>query len=226
MKKSPITYTLPQVLTDPTSTTSEQYRTVTTNISFLMQDDGLKTLIITSPDAGAGKSTTLANIATSLASQGKKVLCVDTDLRKPTLHKHFQLENRFGVTNHLVQGTALESCLQTVSKIPNLTVMTAGAIPPNPYELINSKGMIQLIHTLKQNYDIVLFDTPPTLAVGDAKSLSTQTDAVALIARFNQTKKADIDLSYQELKQVKANIIGTVLNGMPKSQHTGYYYGL
>lgn len=224
------TTALPQVITNKTSSASEQYRTLATNLSFLARDQQLKSILFTSPEGGAGKSTTVANVASVLALQGLQVLCIDMDLRKPTIHKHFQLPNRFGVTNHIVSEVPFEDCIQNVADIDNLSVMTSGAIPPNPSEIINSKGMFAFIESLttgdlSNNFDIILVDAPPILVVGDAKSLATQIQAVVLVTRLNQTRKAEILMSHQELTKVKANVLGVVLNCTHKSQHN-YYYGL
>lgn len=220
------TTTIPEVVSHPTSTPSEQYRTIATNLDFMMKDKNLKTVIITSPEAGAGKTTSLVNIATILSQNGKSVLFIDCDLRKPTAHKRFNLPNTKGLVNIIVEDAKQSECIQSIDALSGLSILTCGPIPPNPSEIINSQGMKNFINNIRKSisYDVILIDTPPALAVNDAKSLSTLTDGVIIVSRYNQTKKMDIKATADELNKVDANILGVIINDLPKTEHD-YYYG-
>lgn len=219
--------TIPEVIAHPTSTASEQYRTIATNLDFIIKDKKLKSIILTSPEAGAGKTTTLVNIATILSQNGKSVLVIDCDLRKPTAHRRFNLPNNKGLVNVIVNDYKLTDCVQKIEALNGLSVLTCGPIPPNPSEIINSLGMKKLMTSISANkskYDVILIDTPPALVVNDAKSISTLTDGVIIVSRHNQTRKADISATVRELNQTHANILGVVINDLPKTEHD-YYYG-
>lgn len=224
-EKNKIT-TIPEVVSHPTSTASEQYRTIATNLDFLMKDKRLKTIIITSPEAGAGKTTSLVNIATILSQSGKSVLVIDCDLRKPTVHKRFNLSNTKGLVNIIVNDDKQKECIQSIDALSGLSILTSGPIPPNPSEIINSQGMKKFINNVRKSslYDVILIDTPPALVVNDSKSLSTFTDGVIIVSRYNQTKKIDIQKTANELNKVDANVLGVIINDLPEAEHD-YYYG-
>lgn len=218
--------TIPEVVSHPTSTPSEQYRTIATNLDFLMKDQQLKTVIITSPEAGAGKTTSLVNIATVLSQTGKSVLVIDCDLRKPTVHKRFNLPNAKGLVNIIVDDAQQKECIQSIDALSGLSIVTSGPIPPHPSEIIHSHGMKNFIKNVRESnlYDVILIDTPPALVVNDSKSLSTLTDGVIIVSRYNQTKKIDIQKTANELNKVNANVLGVIINDLPETEHD-YYYG-
>lgn len=228
MKKHKLATTTPEIIAHPRSAVSEQYRTLRANLQFLMNDKKLKTLMITSAEASAGKTTTMVNLATAFASQGTRVLYIDADLRKPTAHRRFGVTNSKGLVSCVVNQTDLQDVVQQLPDIENLDILTAGPIPPNPAECLNANAMNELLSKAKNNYDLVLVDAPPALVVGDAKVLASKTDlidGVIIVARQGQTKKADLKATKAAMAQVNAKLVGGVLNGTPKSTHN-YYYGV
>ncbi|MQW22579.1 MULTISPECIES: polysaccharide biosynthesis tyrosine autokinase [unclassified Lactococcus] len=209
---------------NPKSPISEQYRTIRTTIDFKMVDQGMKSFLVTSAEAAAGKSTTIANLAITFAQQGKRVLLIDADLRKPSVHMSFKIPNRSGLTNILTRQSTVEETLQGSPINENLAIITSGPIPPNPSELLSSAGMKNLIETMTQAFDIVLVDTPPLSAVTDAQIISGFVGGVVVVARAYQTKKESLAKTKKMLDQVQANIIGVVLHGVNTSDTAYYYY--
>ncbi|MGM9887166.1 MAG: polysaccharide biosynthesis tyrosine autokinase [Lactococcus sp.] len=209
---------------NPKSPISEQYRTIRTTIDFKMVDQGMKSFLVTSAEAAAGKSTTIANLAITFAQQGKRVLLIDADLRKPSVHMSFKIPNRSGLTNILTRQSTVEETLQGSPINENLAIITSGPIPPNPSELLSSAGMKNLIETMTQAFDIVLVDTPPLSAVTDAQIISGFVGGVVVVARAYQTKKESLAKTKKMLDQVQGNIIGVVLHGVNTSDTAYYYY--
>jgi len=209
---------------DPKSAVSEAYRTLRTNIQFMSPDKPIRSLLVSSAGPGDGKSTTVVNIAITFASLGKKTVLVDTDLRKPIIHKVFDFQRGPGLTHTLIEDIPLEDVIRH-TEVPNLDIITCGDIPPNPSELIGSHRFAELIEHLKSLYDIVLFDTPPVIAVTDATLLSKLTDAMVLVVRANGTDVRALTRTVELLKQVQANLIGVVLNGVNiTASYDSYYY--
>ncbi|RZT21367.1 capsular exopolysaccharide synthesis family protein [Fictibacillus sp. BK138] len=208
---------------NPKSPISEQYRTIRTNIQFASVDKEFKTLMITSSGPGEGKSTTAANLAVVLAQQGKKVLLIDGDLRKPTVHYTFNVSNIYGVTNVLTRQRSLKEAV-VATKIPDIDVLPSGPVPPNPSELINSNSMDQLIEEASSLYDYVLFDTPPIMAVTDGQLLANRVDGVILVISSGKTEVEAAIKSKELLLHANAKILGTVLNGKDVSNDNYYYY--
>ncbi|QPC47662.1 CpsD/CapB family tyrosine-protein kinase [Mangrovibacillus cuniculi] len=208
---------------DPKSPISEQYRTLRTNITFSEADHPFQTILATSAGPGEGKSTTIANTAIVFAQAGKKVLLVDADMRKPTVHYTFQLGNHIGLTNVLTKQTTLDLAIQT-SEVENLSVLTSGPVPPNPAELLGSNQFKELLETAKKHYDLILFDTPPVLAVADAAILGNVCDGIVLVIRSGQTEVEAAAKAKDLLEGAKAKIIGAVLNGRKASEQNYYYY--
>ncbi len=209
---------------NPQSPISEQYRTIRTTIDFKMADQGIKSFLVTSSEAAAGKSTTSANIAVAFAQQGKKVLLIDGDLRKPTINITFQVQNRVGLTNILMHQSSIEDAIQGTRLSENLTLITSGPIPPNPSELLASSAMKNLIDSVSDLFDVVLIDTPPLSAVTDAQILSSYVGGVVLVVRAYETKKESLAKTKKILEQVNANILGVVLHGVGSSESPSYYY--
>lgn len=226
MKKHKLITTIPEILAHPRSVVSEQYRTLRANLQFLMRDKGMKTLMVTSAEAGAGKTTTMVNLATAFASQGTKVLYIDGDLRKPTSHRRFGVTNSKGLTSCIVNELPLKDAIQTIDDVPNLGILTAGPIPPNPAECLNAHAMNNILKAAREVYDLIIIDAPPALVVGDAKVLASKTDlvdGVLIVSRYGQTKKTDLAETKAAMEQVNAKILGGVVNDTPKSKHNSYY---
>lgn len=207
---------------DPKSPISEQYRTIRTNIEFSSVDAEIQTLMITSPGPAEGKSTTAANLAVVFAQQAKKVLLVDTDLRKPTVHYTFNQNNTYGLTSVLSKQKALSDAVNLTDQ-PYLSVLTSGPIPPNPAELLGSKAMEQFLEEAKEEYDVVLFDTPPVLAVTDAQILANRCDGTLLVVYSGKTEMEEATKAKDLLTAAKGKLLGMVLNHK-KLQSSDYYY--
>ena len=211
-------------LVDPSSPISEQYRTIRTNIQFASSaDQQIKTLVVTSSGPGEGKSTTSANLAVIFAKSGQRVLLVDADMRKPTVHKTFNLLNNVGVSTVLSTSTNLaEAAQQTV--IDNLSILPSGPKPPNPSELLGSSRMNQVMAEAKKLYDIVIFDMPPVVAVTDAQIMASKADGTILVVRENVSRKEPLTKAKELLNMVQARVLGVVYNGAENNKDSGYYY--
>ncbi|MEC5423413.1 CpsD/CapB family tyrosine-protein kinase [Virgibacillus sp. C22-A2] len=207
----------------PRSPISEQYRTVRTNLQFSSVDKELKTMLVTSAGPSEGKSMTTANLAVVYAQQGKKILLVDADLRKPTVHYTFRMDNLKGLSNILVGEDFLQDVVAQ-SDTENLDVISCGPIPPNPSELLASKRMEQFIEDASQIYDIIIFDTPPILAVADAQIMANVCDGAILVVRSKQTEVEAAGKAVEALQSANAKILGTILNDRSKKEANYYYY--
>jgi len=203
------------------SIVSEQYRTIRTNINFSMPDEELKTILVTSANSGEGKSTSAANIAVVFAQEGKKVLLVDGDMRRPTMHYTFRTTNRSGLSNLLTRQWNTDDVVIKTG-VEGLDLITCGQIPPNPAELLGSKSMDILIKELKLKYDIIIFDAPPVLSVADAQILTNKCDGTILVINSGVTDKESAKKAKEVLQTSKANIIGTLLNNF-KIEKNHYY---
>ncbi len=210
-------------VTDTKSIVSEQFRTIRANITFSIPDQELKTILVTSSTPGEGKSTNAANLGVVFAQEGKKVLIIDGDMRKPTLHQTFKTFNNTGLSNVLAKKVSFDEGVQETF-IVGLYVMTSGPIPPNPAELLSSKAMDALILEAKKDYDIIIFDAPPLLSVSDAQILSNKCDGTLLIVDSGAVEKEVVRKATAILSTSKARILGVVLNKyvVPRNQH--YYY--
>ncbi|WP_308122689.1 CpsD/CapB family tyrosine-protein kinase [Priestia aryabhattai] len=207
----------------PKDPVAEQYRTIRTNIQFSGTDEEIKSLLLTSSGPSEGKSTTAANLAAVYAQQGLNMLLIDGDLRKPTAHYTFRLENHTGLTNVLTRQSQLGQAVQS-TEVPNLYVLTSGPIPPNPSELLASKQMGEVLAEMKERFDMIIFDTPPILAVADAQILANQVDASLLVVSSSKTEK-DAALKAKELlTQAKSKLLGAVLNNRKMEEGNYYYY--
>jgi capsular exopolysaccharide synthesis family protein len=208
-------------LKNPKSRTAEAFRTLRTNIQFSSLDTEIKCIVVTSSGSGEGKSTVMSNLAITMAESGKKVILIDCDLRKPSIHKKLGVTNSIGLTNMLVQGVKKEECIFKTS-VNNLFVLTSGPIPPNPAELLGTKKMLNLIENLKEEFELVLIDAPPVLAVTDAQILSTIADGVIFVASYGEAQKNALIDAKHLIDKVGGKIIGIVFNKVPENVH-GYY---
>lgn len=188
------------------SLVAEQYRTIRTNIEFSSVQTHLRSILVTSSVPGEGKSFSAANLAAVFAQQEKKVLLVDADLRKPTIHETYQLENVQGLTNVLVGNASLGETVQK-TLIDNLYVLTSGPTPPNPAELLSSKAMGELIQEMYSRYSLVIFDSPPLLAVADGQILANQTDGSVLVVLSGKTKMDTVQKAKDALQQDRKSVV-------------------
>jgi non-specific protein-tyrosine kinase len=210
-------------LTDPRSPISEAYRSLRTNLSFYSLDEPLRSLVVTSPAKAEGKSTTIANLAVTMAQSGRKTILVDCDLRRPSLHTLFELKIEPGLTNMVLEGNT-EPLLQETS-VDNLWLLASGPKPPNPADLLGSIKVDQVIKQLLGLADIVLFDAPPVIAVTDAAVLGAKVDGVLLVISAGQTRRDHAERAKELLEKAKVRIIGATLTNAPKDSSLGDYYG-
>jgi len=202
---------------------SEAYRTLRTNIQFSSVDRHIKTMVITSSGPGEGKSTIISNLAISMALTEKKVLLIDSDLRKPRIHCIFNTDNSCGLTTVLAEAMDYKDCI-VHTDIKGLDILTSGPIPPNPVELLGSNKMKKFLETIAEEYDIVLLDTPPVGVLTDGAVVSTKCDGVILVCAIGQTKIKDAVHSKEHLQKVNANILGAVMNKVPIDKTSFYKY--
>ena len=206
----------------PKSIAAEAYRTLRTNIQYSSFDKEYKTIVITSSEPGEGKSTTSGNLALAISQGESKVLLIDCDLRKPSLHKLFRISNNYGLSDLLLHKKTMEEV--AVKYNEGLTVVPAGKIPPNPSEMLGSRAMGTFLDEMKRHFDYIIIDTPPIGAVTDSQVLSTKVDGTILVVKAGKTKKDIVMNSINAIKKVNGNIIGTVLNGVEQKDNKYYYY--
>jgi non-specific protein-tyrosine kinase len=212
-------------LTNPRSPISEAYRALRTNIEFSSFEKHLRTLVVTSASPEEGKSTTLANLAVTMAQSGKKVILVDCDLRKPSQHSVFGLRNDRGLTSLMIPDADLAQPPLQATAQEGLQLLTAGPLPPNPSEMLGSRRMEEIIRALKELADVVIFDAPPIIAVTDAAVLATKVDGVLLVVSAGGTKRDHLQKAHALLKKVNAPLIGAVLNNVKFDNNLHKYYG-
>jgi capsular exopolysaccharide synthesis family protein len=206
----------------PKSMESEAYKTLRTGIQYSSFNKQLKTMLITSSEKEEGKSTVSGNLALSFAQNEKKVILIDCDLRRPSIHRKFKISNLVGLSEVLIGKISLEEAIQQYND--NLDILSSGKIPPNPSEMLSSNSMNNLIEKLKEKYDVVILDSAPLQAVTDAQILSTKVDGTILVVRAERTKKESIIEAKSRLDKVSANIIGTVLNAVENTREKYHYY--
>jgi len=213
-------------LEDPRSPIAEAYRTVRTGIQFAGIDKPLRTLVVTSAGPGEGKSTTAANLAIVMAQAGNKVVLIDADLRKPTQHKRWKVPNTVGLTGALLMDELSENLdyLLTPTQVENLWLLTSGQLPHNPSELLGSHKLKELTEFLLRDYDILIFDSPPALAVTDPVVLARNMDGVIVVVDSGSTREPALVHVLTEMEKVNANVIGIVLNRYRRGRSAGYYY--
>lgn len=211
----------------PRSGIAEQYRTIRTNLKFSFLDPNFKVLSVMSALPSEGKSTVSANLAVSWAEEDKKVLLIDVDLRRPTVHRTFNVSNKYGLSNVLTSSAKSVNISEMIdkTKIGGLSVLTSGPIPPNPAELLGSERLIQLLNFLKEKFDFIILDAPPVDTVTDSQIIGAVSDGVALvIPQGIATKDAEIQ-AVKLLRQAKANILGVIMNRFNAEETSSGYYG-
>jgi capsular exopolysaccharide synthesis family protein len=202
---------------------AEAYRVLRTNLLFSRKDDKLNTLAVISAGAGEGKSTTVFNLAAIFAQSGQRVLIVDSDLRRPTLHKMMRVTNNLGLTNYLLKQNTLEEVIQTTS-LPSLDFMASGKLPSSSLGILSSAQMKDLISELKQHYDFVIFDSPPVMGVSDASILASEVDMTIQVIQYRRYPQPMNIRAKQSIEKVGGNLVGIVLNNINMSQDESYYY--
>lgn len=208
---------------DPKSINAEQFRALRTNIQFAQLDSELKSLLVTSSIPAEGKSTVSSNLAYVVAQTEKRVLLVDADLRKPTVHRTFKLNNEQGLTTLLTNNDFKFNQVVQHSKELDLYFLPSGPIPPNPSEMLGSGKMNALMRELGQYFDLVIYDAPPLTAVADSQIIATKVDSVLLVTRYGYTRKEEVKQAKKSLDNVNAKLLGFVMNGQPVSDASGYY---
>ena len=202
---------------------AEAYRVLRANIEFGKKDPQANSITVVSAGAGEGKTTTLFNLAVVCAQNGDKVLCVDSDMRRPTLHKRFGLSNDVGLTDVLMNDVKVEDCIQTTN-VPNLYFLSSGKLPKIAIGILKSQKMRDLIQDLKMRYDLVLFDSPPIMGVSDASVLASEVDFAVLIIQYRKYPRAMPARAKQAVENVGGRLIGVVLNSIVMSHDESYYY--
>jgi len=211
-------------ISNPRSPISEAFRTLRTNLEFSSLDKPLRSMVVTSAAPEEGKSTMLANLAVALAQAGKKVILVDCDLRRPSLHQIFNAHATPGFTDMMRDDALMQKPPLQETAVPNLSLLASGTIPPNPAELVASRRMSEVITALQKQADMVLFDAPPVIAVTDAAVLSSKVDAVLLVVSAGKTKRDQAKKAKALLDKVNAHLIGTVLTNVKGEAALYQYY--
>jgi exopolysaccharide transport family protein len=207
----------------PKSVVTESYRSISTGILFSSADNPPQVIMVTSAIPLEGKTTSAANLASCMANAETRVLLVDCDMRRPKVHKFFDIDRNIGLSSILV-GTNDISDAIVASPVDGLDILPAGPIPPNPAEIVGSKKMVQLINTLKQKYGRIIIDSPPVSSVTDAVALAQTVNSVLLVIRAGETPRPVIENSMEQLQRVNANILGAILNGVDVSRGGYNYY--
>jgi len=205
----------------PHSISAESYKSIRTSLKYSYVDKTIKSIVITSSVPGEGKSTIAGNLALCLSESGNKVLIIDCDLRRPSLHKKFRISNLKGITDCLIDKDNLKESIQEFTS--DLSVISSGTIPPNPAEILGSKTFERFLKNIGSIYDYIILDTPPLLAVTDASILAGKADATIIVVKYGKTREKDINLAYKELKKVNANVVGSILNSCDMKRTDSYY---
>ena len=207
----------------PESKNAEAYRVLRTNLLFTRRQEKFNTIVIVSAGAGEGKSTTTINLATVFAQSGNRVLVVDSDLRRPTLHKLFKVPNNLGLTNFLLKQNSVLDVVQS-TPVHNLDFMPSGRLPNSAMGILGSTQMKEMIKELKERYDFIFFDSPPILGVSDASVLASEVDLVMQVIQYRRYPQPMTIRAKQMIEKVGGNFVGIVLNNINMSQDEGYYY--
>jgi non-specific protein-tyrosine kinase len=208
----------------PRSPISEAFRSLRTNLQFAGVETPVRTLLVTSPSPSDGKTTVAANLASVIAQSGRNVVIVDADLRRPRIHKIFQLANRVGLTDQFIRTQDRFDGSIKSTEVANLHAITSGNLPPNPSELLSSGRMSEILKLLGNQFNTVIIDSPPTLLVTDAIVLAQRVDGVLLVVKPSVTKWASLRHAIEQLQHVKANLLGVVVNDVNVGRSRYYYY--
>ena len=212
------------MVSEPRSVEAEAFRKLRTNLSFLGVDRGSLCCVVTSPSVGEGKSTVTANLAMAIAQSGLRVIVVEADLRRPTVHRLFGLQHRVGTTTVLLDHADVDDALQQLDEEP-VAVLTSGQLPPNPSELLGSRPMGELVAELRRRADVVLIDSAPLLPVADPVVVSQFADGMLLVARAGSTTRDHIKAARAACDRGGARVLGVVLNAAPQNADRAAYYG-
>jgi protein-tyrosine kinase len=207
---------------DPKSAAAEAYRSLRTSIQFAGLDHKCRTILFTSSSPGEGKSTTVANFGVVMVQTGQRVCLIDSDLRRPTLHRVFGLSNGRGLTSALLENLPFAEVAQP-TLVPGLFVLTSGPVPPNPAELVGSNRMRELLEGAVDQFDMILLDSPPLVSVSDAVALSAFADGVVLVVQTGKVPHEVIRRAAGQLHAVKGRVLGVVMNAV-NLKRDGYYY--
>lgn len=200
----------------------EAYKTIRTNISFSLEKEGCKSFVISSAVPNEGKSTTAVNVAVAFSQLGKNVLLIDADLRRPSIHKKLKLVNTRGLYSVLSGSATFEECVHNVNK--NFFVLTSGPLPSNPIELIQSAALSELLDSLKEQFEYIIFDTTPINIVSDAISLAPKTDGIVLVVKEGTARRDDIHRAVAACKFANIRIIGAIMNDVNSKNSRKYSY--
>ena len=195
-----------------------------TNLEYVHVGEELTSIAVTSSIPGEGKSTVSANLAVSLGATGKKVLLIDTDLRRPTVHKTFQVSNVPGISDLILNPSLPLSDLMCYKEDLKIYILPAGVLPPNPSELLASVNMKKIMGELEKHFDYIIYDVPPINSVTDPQIIASRVDGVILVVRSGYVQKDEVRKSRTALENVEARILGCVLNDVPMDQDDKYYY--
>ncbi|MBK5245308.1 MAG: CpsD/CapB family tyrosine-protein kinase [Eubacteriaceae bacterium] len=212
----------------PKSQISEAFRNMRTNITFSDIDNELQVLAVTSSSSSEGKTTIISNYAVALAQSGKRILLMDCDLRRPQIHRKFDLTNKKGLTNILLKEIPIADGIQK-TEVPNLFIIASGPIPPNPSEILASRRMGELITELKKDFDYVLLDAPPLGLVTDAAVLSSVAEGYIIVVSLGESDRDGVKYVIETIQNISANIIGVVANKVRSNKrymdygYHGYY---
>ena len=223
-KKHPYTTPSPKTLitfTEPKSFITEQFKTIRTNIHFSLPGEETKKILVTSTAPGEGKSTITANLGFVFAQEGKSVLIIDGDMRKPTLHSTFHVDNQYGLSNLLRKRVSYTDAIQETF-IYGLYVLPSGPIPHNPSELLSSKAMDQFLSNIEKHFDIILFDAPPVLTVTDAQILANKCDGTVYVINSGTTNRKEAMKAKSLLLTSQASILGVIINNFHEPKNNYY----
>jgi capsular exopolysaccharide synthesis family protein len=207
----------------PNSRLAESYRSIRTALLLSSADNPVKSVAVTSALPGEGKTVSVANLAVTLAQSGKTVLVVDADLRRPRQHRLFKVKNTFGLTTYLTDSVPIKDVIKP-TEIPNLFLVNAGPIPPNPAELLGSEKMTRFIRMMTDDCDFILFDLPPMLEISDALVLGAKVDGMVLVVHGDKTSREALKKAREKLDLLKVRTIGVVINNVTVPRHGYYYY--
>ncbi len=201
----------------------EAYKSVRTNLLFLLSENDSKSITVSSSSGGEGKSTTAVNLAIVCSQLGSRVLLIDADMRRPSIHRKMHLSNEQGLSSVLVDFCKFEDALHHIN--PCLDILTSGPMPPNPSELLGSNALKELVERLRSEYEYIIFDTPPINVVSDALVLSPNSDGILLVIRSRKSTYPQIKQTLGKIELAGVKLLGTLFNGADaKSLKNSYYY--